>query len=199
MSDKQLPDGIEWPRYDDGEPLGIGDCFPTPILHDKAQVKSIAFKGMCATIETDRGAHCKFGVGCRVMRPPVLDKDGQEIKVGDTVWDENGEKWTVVSFDFRNEFRVKGEQNTASFDIRIDMKPELLTHTQPDSWEKLREDARKSYENYWGCAGLRCNKCPYNVDVKSPYERYGTRGCDEAMRLDLIARAEKLAGVMSDD
>lgn len=82
MSDKQLPDGIEWPRYDDGEPLGIGDCFLTPILHAKAQVKSIAFKGMCATIETDRGAHCKFGVGCRVMRPPVLDKDGQEIKVG---------------------------------------------------------------------------------------------------------------------
>ena len=80
---KQLPDGFEWPRFEDGEPLGIGDCFLTPILHDKAQVKSIVFNGMCATIETDRGTHCKFGVGCRVMRPPVLGKDGQEIKGGD--------------------------------------------------------------------------------------------------------------------
>lgn len=162
MSDKQLPDGIEWPRYDDGGPLGIGDCFLTPILHAKAQVKSIAFKGMCATIETDRGAHCKFGVGCRVMRPPVLDKDGQEIKVKQ-------------------------------------LKPEWLTHERPDSWERLEEDARKGYIDYWSCQVFDCCDCPAKVDGKTPRQRYGVGSCTRAKALDILARAEKLAGVRGDE
>lgn len=130
MSEKQLPDGIEWPRYDDGEPLGIGDCFLTPILHDKAQVKSTAFKGMCATIETDRGAHCKFGVGCRVMRPPVLDKDGQEIKVGDTVYGGDGKEWDVLGLRWHEGPHVVGAEHEGEVK---QLKPEWLTHERPDS------------------------------------------------------------------
>lgn len=135
MSDKQLPDGFEWPRFEDGALVQHRDR----IMHmgRSKTVKAIYFPKpglvVLALASADHDILHHLFDGETVKRPPVLDKDGQEIKVGDTVWDENGEKWTVVSFDFRNEFRVKGEQNTASFDISIDMKPELLTHERPDS------------------------------------------------------------------
>ena len=73
-----------------------------------------------------------------------------------------------------------------------------LTHERPDSWERLREDAMKNFVDYWGCAGKTCDKCPALVDGKKPNERYDTAGCQAAEQLDLLARAERLAGVQGE-
>lgn len=63
-----------------------------------------------------------------------------------------------------------------------------------DSWEKLRDDAVKSYEGYWGCDGVLCEDCPAEVGGKKPCDHYGTVMCDHAARIDVLARAERLAG-----
>lgn len=63
------------------------------------------------------------------------------------------------------------------------------------------EDSKVAGENcgtceYWGCTDFTCRECPAAIDGKDPAERYGCRqACGAAMRLDLIARAKRLAGV----
>lgn len=68
-----------------------------------------------------------------------------------------------------------------------------------DSWEKLREDARKLYQDYWGCGDSICAECPAVIDGNAPDDRYHTISCAMAQHLDIIARAEKLAGVNADE
>lgn len=61
----------------------------------------------------------------------------------------------------------------------------------PDSWEKLEEDALKNPCRYFGMfedQRASCTACPHGPLVTH-------RICGENMRLDLIERAKKLAGV----
>lgn len=77
--------------------------------------------------------------------------------------------------------------------------PDLLARERPDSWGRLREDAVKSMEDYWGCADYYCEECPSKVGGKTPAGRYGADWCNDAMQLDIVARAERLAGVRGDE
>lgn len=65
----------------------------------------------------------------------------------------------------------------------------------PDSWERLTKDAGKSTYDYWMCNCFECHECPAAVGGKDPGERYGCLDCGVASRLDLLARAKRLAGV----
>ena len=65
---------------------------------------------------------------------------------------------------------------------------------EPDSWERLKNDAQKELNDYWSCWGIKCSDCPAKVDGKTPMDRYGTAGCGLAMRADIVARAKALAG-----
>lgn len=67
-----------------------------------------------------------------------------------------------------------------------------LTHKQPDSLERIEEDAMKCAIDYWGCNGAHCTVCPVKVDGKSPSERYGTCGCFDAQKFDLLRRQREL-------
>lgn len=51
---------------------------------------------------------------------------------------------------------------------------------------------------YWGCGGWECHECPASVGGETPRQRYRTTGCFNAMHLDIVARAERLAGVRGD-
>ena len=68
----------------------------------------------------------------------------------------------------------------------------VLTHKQPDTLERIEEDAKKMSSDYWGCGDVECSCCPSMVDGKKPYERYGTDSCDKAQRLDLLHRQRKV-------
>ncbi len=134
-----MPEGVSWPRYEDGEPVRIGDVM----------------RG------TGRSQHIFRVVG---------------------VAPGNG-RMTVVCEDVDEDCEL------------CYTDPRLLAHERPDSWGRLREDVRKDYTAYWGCIGFCCDKCPALVDGKKPNERYDTAGCQAAEQLDLLARAERLAGV----
>lgn len=190
-----MPEGVSWPRYEDGELVRILDWF------GDEEVISLIFnmKG-CALVA--RGdvylAHSTGGDAIKRPAPKAVGADGVEVKVGDTVWDEIGRKWTVMTASVDG-CRLRDARPESSRFVEEHFEaPGLLTHERPDSWERLREDARKDYTAYWCCIGFCCDKCPALVDGKSPKERYGVESCKYAMMLDLVARAERLAGVRGD-
>lgn len=117
-------------------------------------------------------------------RRRVLDADGVEIGVGDTVYEPNGKRGTVV--------RVHPQ--TGCVDLSQGdcdaycMDAESLTHTRPDSWGRLEEDAAKGLCEYFGFSDRPCNEgegCP----------AYEQGGCATYKAKDLVRRAKALAGV----
>lgn len=97
-----MPEGMEWPRFEDGEPVHFGDEFETP--EETGKVSSIALEingGYQLGYSTGAG---KFIVvypsGQRVKRlaPKVLDADGVEIRAGDTVYEVGKSEPMTVQF-----------------------------------------------------------------------------------------------------
>ena len=111
------------------------------------------------------------------MRLP-LDADGEPIRIGDVVYGNPGIAWTVVCLRM-SKLGCKVEMENMPFlrnpDDLSHKKPDPLEPEPDDSWEKLEEDANLSSRDY--CEEHRLEECDYN------------------MRVHLLARAKKLAGV----
>ena len=204
-AERALPEGIEWPRFEDGELVKVGDTVGSD---EPFTAKEIAFEPERWLIKaSSRSAfgcfHGAFGDPVKRQTPKVLDADGAPIEVGDVVYydgephpltvvgitrdgkdalvDANGEESCVEGGrpqDFSHDapkpvldadgvpikvgdtvyfvggsgarYAVKDigfEPGGAFVDI-IDegrysatVNPEILTHEQPDSWERIEEDA----------------------------------------------------------
>ena len=89
-----MPEGLEWPIYDTGEPVGFGDEFLNA-RGGASVLRTVLIKDCRDSLGGD--FYWKIGKGKnavtlkngeRVKRPApkVLDADGVEIRVGDTVW-----------------------------------------------------------------------------------------------------------------
>lgn len=129
------------------------------------------------------------------MRLP-LDADGVPIRIGDTVWYvgddleiEKSEPQEVVGLV--SVFAADGTYIMTRDYTDKAIRPKLLTHKQPkppDSWEKLEEDALKGSCSYFGKLEELCTACPHGKEITG-------RGCMKNMKLDLIERAKRLAGI----
>lgn len=82
-------------------------------------------------------------------QPKVLDSDGVEIKVGDTVWltvqDTVGDdsRFTVAKIESSNEIYITPDEG-----LNRIISSNLLTHKEPDSLEKLCHDMMEHHENW---------------------------------------------------
>ena len=227
-----MPEGVSWPRYEDGEPVRMGDPFVTwDGLASEVRSVTLCTPGPDAAWTINAGscrnfvggsdeAHRMHGLRLKLPAPKALGADGVEIKAGDTVWlapewrcsagvTSVEDKFRLDLVDADKELRVCGvefgcgEPRATFGHVTSDLATihemycpaSWLTHERPDSWERLREDARKLYTAYWGCIGHSCARCPASVDGINPAVRYSTANCHDAMGLDLVARAERLAGV----
>lgn len=81
---------------------------------------------------------------------------------------------------------------------------ELVTYDRSaarptDTIERIREDAKKSFEDYWDCNSSLCDECPSRIDGARPYARYGASHCDSAMCCDLLRRIGQLAKDVDDN
>ena len=94
MNRRLMPEGMEWPRFEDGEPVRIGDEV-TVIVHDKdgdfdrtLAIRSIKYKENGVLLVGTKNEIVILCHSERVRRPEpkVLDADGVEIRVGDTVY-----------------------------------------------------------------------------------------------------------------
>lgn len=177
-----------WPRFEDGEPVMIGDG----VDGLGGEIIEVYIAENAAAIWNNFGHHMHLSLGERVKRPApkVLDADGVEIKVGDTVWcrslstGDRMRKATVTGF---GEHSLDGPLATLKDEAggtwHID--PKKITHTRPDSWERLEEDASKDTCVYFGGTGhFDCSECSS-----------GGVNCFRRMKLDIVRRAKALAGV----
>lgn len=187
---KQLPDGFEWPRFEDGAFAKPGDVMCPCSFWENEEIESIVFDDQGFNVKTTSEHIWYVSKGDRLLRPPVLGKDGQEIKFGDTVYGGDGKKWDVLGLRWHEDPRVVEADHEGEIK---QLKPEWLTHERPDSWEKLREDVALCEEHDFVCDYFhqKSDKCA---------------GCPRAelscgvgdVALDIIRRAEKLAGVTGD-
>lgn len=176
-----------WPRFEDGEPVWFGD----EMNEVCGKVSGVYFDDDAIGIYARGSDHLHLSVGERVKRPvqSVPDADGVEIKVGDTVWlipacaiepDEPYEVTGINKYgEVMLEFHVEGSTG---------VKGEYLTHTRPDSWERLEEDTAKNLCEYFGFMYRPCNAgegCP----------AYEQGNCTMYKAKDIIRRAKALAGI----
>ena len=67
-----------------------------------------------------------------------------------------------------------------------------LTHTPPDTQERIDEDKGKKGNEYWRCVGFLCGDCPAEIDGKRPSDRYGVLNCWIAQGMDIARRQADL-------
>lgn len=133
---------IPRPRFKDGEPVQFGDVFRTELGNVECVAIEYNEYNAWAKDGTDDDWNSSISADklAKIHRlPKLLDADGVEIKVGDTVWDlDSGEKLTVVEFANREHGLIQcSHADDGDCD---DFDAYRLTHREPDSLKKLRDD-----------------------------------------------------------
>lgn len=141
MRPRLMPEGMEWLRFDDGYPVRIGDEV-TVTVHDEdgdfdrtLAIRSIKHKQDGVLLEGTKNEMVMLSRGERVKRPApkVLDADGVEIRVGDTVWTLKYARELEVTGLYPEQdscpVKVKEHKNGACIFSGVD--PSDLTHRAP--------------------------------------------------------------------
>lgn len=157
-----------WPKFEDGEYVWFGDAYIDG-RGDANKVMDVRFDDKYVCLVGVEGFHTAFIIGERVKRhvQSVLDADGVEINVGDKVWLLNGIDNELVVEEIDDESGWVGTRSANGGCLSV--YNTHLTHTRPDSWELLEEDAEVNDET--GIVGGN---------------------------LDIVRRAKALAGVEAD-
>ena len=177
-ADRALPEGMEWPRFEDGELVKVGDTVGSD---EPFTAEEIAFEPDRWLIKaSSRSAfgcfHGAFGEPVARPTPKVLDADGVPIEVGDTVYcDDDPEQLIVDSFDDPRCVYITLAKSPNG--ILYTVEPSRLTHEFPDSWERIEEDAKLAPRDYLEKRGMNPEKT----------ERIAS------MMADLVRRAKALA------
>lgn len=193
----------------DGVPIKVGDTVYELETGEEYKVERV-FSGATDPDFPDHTIRCNkvadpithvFKPDQLTHRHIVLDADGVEIHVGDTVY---GVGRSQHSFDVIDPHHIDPEVGEA-FSVRCydrdeheecHCKPKLLTHTRPDSWERLEEDAVKVVCEYAGAVPDEFGD--YDCDTCRFYDERGKLICEQLMARDIVRRAKAIAGVEVD-
>lgn len=178
--DKRLmPPGMTWPRWDDGKQVSHYDA-----LEDATAI-CLALDGSCYSLHYDMPDDeraCLFDDSERVKRPDpeALGADGLPIEEGETVYTPFGTKLTVRE--------IEGGKVHAGFpgsDRACYCAPaRFLSHTTPDTQERIDEDATSDPATY-------CNEM-LGWDAHRIVRRGDLADQIEAMIADLLRRQREL-------
>ena len=177
MTEKNMmPEGLEWPRWDDGKPIARGDA-PDGIAAVMVMLDGSGYELI------DMPDYAVRPRGERVKRPEpeVIGADGLPIKIGDTVFLESfGRPFTVVGFDGAYLKDADGGY----------LRADCATHTPLDTQERIDEDANKFSCDYFGREFRKCDcRCPaFRRDSKF-------KSCRHFVVADLLRRQRILDGV----
>lgn len=186
---------IPRPRFEDGEPVHIGDKAEHPYTGETCTIDCINTfdDSYCLGFVEERSASLCDGERVKRPAPEALGADGLPIVVGETVWDvESGIEGVVDNFQC-----IYGQSVTANIKCPDDeefynFNVDRLTHTPPDTQERIDKDVRKSLFDYWGCGQYWCDKCPSTINGETPRVHYMCNDCGMAIRLDLLRRQREL-------
>lgn len=169
-----------WPRFEDTEePVMIGD----EVDGLGGEIIEVYIAENAAVIWNNFANHMHLRPGERVKRPApeVLDADGVLIKAGDTVWHEDGSELHVIGFgDVQDGETMLVAEYAAGPTKWGEVRCLSVTHTRPDSWEQLEEDAGEDPFRYCKTVGKRLDTFDNAEVFKSA---------------DIVRRAKKLAEV----
>lgn len=181
-----------WPRFEDGEPVMIGD----EVDGLGGEIIEVYIAEDAVSIWNNSANYMHLRPGERVKRlvQSVLDADGVEIKVGDTVWHEDGSELHVIGFgDAQDGETMLVAEYAAGPTKWGEVRCLSVTHTRPDSWERLEEDAVKVVCEYAGAVPDEFGD--YDCDTCRLFDARGKLICEQLMARDIVRRAKKLAGV----
>lgn len=183
------------PRFEDGEPVQISDMEEIGALATYRVYMDGSWEFEPDKYEDETSPKLwdvQFGAKSeRVKRPApeALGADGLPIVVGETVWGIlSGIEGTVSSMNDDSTAYVKWDDGRWSPCIDCCN----LTHTPPDTQERIDEDKGKKGNEYWRCVGFLCRDCPAEIDGKRPSDRYGVLNCWIAQGMDIARRQADL-------
>ena len=145
-AERALPADVEWPRFEDGGLVRIGDELEfegkTMLVCD-ATFYADGWALFCDREDASGRLHGSYCERVKRPAPEVLDADGVPIKVGDVVYfvaDKDDGALTVECINVSGEKPVvdlvySDERGTWHL-----VDPEKLTHERPDSWRLWGED-----------------------------------------------------------
>ena len=121
-----------------------------------------------------------------------LDADGVECHVGDTVFDAEGNRFTVTETYLSDRYDGIALEDERGFRGSTYEWASKFTHAVPDSWERLERDMGIMFTcDYFGakrkCSTYDCKSCP-------AYSWEGS--CNDFRNHDYIRRARALAGAI---
>lgn len=173
------------PRFEDGEPVQISDMEEIGALATYRVYMDGSWEFEPDKYEDETSPKpwdVQFGAKSeRVKRPApeALGADGLPVVAGETVWHViNGREATVANL----------KPWGAECDLADDMCDsvvwayESITHTPPDTQERIDRDVHKDECEYFDHVG-NCRGCPANAPGES---------CIEAMTRDLLRRQREL-------
>lgn len=188
-----------WPKFEDGEPVWFGDGAAVNV--GNIAIEAIEFTDGCAYVKD--GACGDYNTLVQVFKhvkrpaPEVLDADGVLIKVGDTVWHEDGSELHVIGFgDVQDGETMLVVEYAAGPTKWGEVRCLSVTHTRPDSWEQLEEDAVKVVCEYAGAVPDEFGD--YDCDTCRLFDARGKLICEQQMALNIVRRAKAIAGVEVD-
>lgn len=185
-----------WPRFEDGEFVWFGDAVE---VHHGGAIIADAIEFTRGEVCVKDAADGDWNTSMYAMRPlkrpapEVLDADGVEIKVGDTVYEPRmyGDNSFTVSRFTKNR---DGRTLVMVEEMGSGVFPETVTHTRPGSWERLEEDACKGVCEYAGAYRKHGTIDSHECDTCRFYNEGDGPSCEMQMARDIICRAKALAG-----
>lgn len=130
---------IPRPRFEDGEPCNVGDEveFPQPTGKQKILSFIAGEDGIeLANVGLHSGPVMIYANRVKRPSPKALDADGVQIKVGDTVYKLGDPTPHVVE--------IAGSAYVRTTDgCQFPHPKDHLTHKEPDSLKKLRDDMKQ--------------------------------------------------------
>lgn len=154
LEKRLMPEGMIWPRFEDGEPLRIWDEFADGLKRTRTctSVELLGYEEGARDAlvhwdgdDPDNALLVCMDSGDRVKRPApkVLDADGVEIRVGDTVYDMVGDRHEVKGFGKQGDVLLEFHN-----DESLGWRPSNFTHRAP----VLAADGRplREGETVWG-------------------------------------------------
>ena len=146
LVEHQLPESVEWPRFEDGELVKVGDDVEYKGETMRVYLATFDADGWalwCSREGIDGRLSGKYGERVKRHAPKVLDADGVQIKVDDTVYfvDGDARPLTVERIDANGGEPAVDLVYAGQILHWHSANPEKLTHERPDSWKRIEDDA----------------------------------------------------------
>ena len=144
-AERALPADVEWPRFEDGGLVRIGDELEfegkTMLVCD-ATFYADGWALWCDREDMSGRLYGKYGERVKRPTPKVLDADGVPIKVDDVVYfvDGDARPLTVERIDANGGEPAVDLVYAGQILRWYSVNPEKLTHERPDSWRLWGED-----------------------------------------------------------